>query len=148
MVKLIAPTPSARINDAAVINRMITDEPPLLKKETLPDELVRGIVRRIVGRTRSDFGVPFESRSQLSVDFSPLRTLVNGAHNGPDRALRKAHAAVDADFRIDDHEVLALVGARMNAVYGANLNAGCVDFAKAWFQDDMRHLIETPSYFT
>src|SRR5262249_43532799 len=91
-----------------------------------------------------DLGVVLELGGELGVDGRPLRVLGLVVDDGADRALGQAEAAVDADLGQDDHELLSLIVARLDAVDRADGNAGRIALPEALLRDDVRHEL-TPS---
>ena len=80
-----------------------------------------------------------ELRGELGIDRRPFGVVVRIVQNGADGALRQAEAAVDADVGVDDHELLAPIVARLDAIHRAHRDAGRVTLAETLFSNDVGH---------
>ena len=111
----------------------------LFVSRNLVDQFVGRTLRRIVRRTGSDRRVVLEGRSQFGVDLRVFRIRFWAFHDGADGAGGIAAGAFRALLGIDDHESLALVVSRVNAIHWANIDALSVNLTQALFGNDIRH---------
>jgi hypothetical protein len=101
----------------------------LFSTNFLVDQFVAGVARRIVRRAGCNGWVVLERRSQLSVQFSSGWIGFRAFDNSADGASGIAAGAFRAFFRIDNHEILIFIFARVNTIDWAHIHALSVNFA-------------------
>ena len=105
----------------------------------LVDQLVLRASRRIIRRASRDRRVVLERGGQFGVDLRVSGIVIRAFHDGADGAGGIAAGAFRALLGIDDHESLALVVSRVNAIHWANIDALSVNLTQALFGNDIRH---------
>src|SRR5206468_6316213 len=105
----------------------------------LSAQLVLGFSGRIVRRSRRRLRLALERGGQILVDHGPFGRFLFGLDNRLDGTFRQAGAAVDAFLRIDNHELLTLIIAGVDAVNGTDGDARRVALAQTFSRDDVGH---------